>query len=599
MSDDRHAIVVVPANAGTQGLSAQDAARAKSGRMVGPLSSTGAVCVGHPTFLDSELAAVAARDGQAAAWMAAFARFGVEAPSHVRGDFAVAVRDDAERVLLAVDRFATHALCYRVEGESLHFGERADDVAAGSAEIDPQALFDYLYFHVIPAPRTIFKGVYRLREGHCALFDNGSITVARWWNPVFDENRREPFGTLRDEFRALLREAVATQVSGERVGCFLSGGTDSSTVAAMLGTVTGEPARTFSIGFDAEGFDEMQFARIAARHFKTDHHEHYVTPDDLVRSIPAIAAAYDQPFGNSSVAPAYYCAKMARESGVERMLAGDGGDELFGGNSRYARQRVLSYYERIPQTVRKGFLEPALVGWDLPARIPGVKKAAGYVRHARVPMPDRMQRYNLLARIGVREVLGDEFLASVDQDEPLRQQRAVYGASNANSLINRMLAFDWKYTLADSDLPKVVGATALADVSVAFPMLDDRLIDFSLRLEPALKLKGLKLRWFFKEALRGFLPDAILAKKKHGFGLPFGLWLTRHAGLQNLAFDALATLDTRGHLRPGFIDALKREHLPRYPSYYGEMVWILVMLEQWLRAHERDGGNRGAPKRLD
>jgi asparagine synthase (glutamine-hydrolysing) len=123
----------------------------------------------------------------------------------------------------------------------------------------------------------------------------------------------------------------------------------------------------------------------------------------------------------------------------------------------------------------------------------------------------------------------------------------------------------------------------LAGVSAGFPLLDDDLVDFSLRLHPALKLKRLKLRWFFKEALRGFLPDSIIAKKKHGFGLPFGIWLTTHAGLKELTFDALSSLGRRGFIRPKFIDTLVTDHLTRFPSYYGEMVWILVMLEHWLQ----------------
>ena len=117
-------------------------------------------------------------------------------------------------------------------------------------------------------------------------------------------------------------------------------------------------------------------------------------------------------------------------------------------------------------------------------------------------------------------------------------------------------------------------------------MLDDRLVDFSLRLNPSLKLKGQKLRWFFKEALRDFLPDSIIAKKKHGFGLPFGVWLTRHAGLQEFAFDSLGSLGARGYVRSGFLETLRKEQLPRHPTYYGEMVWILVMLEQWFRANK-------------
>jgi asparagine synthase (glutamine-hydrolysing) len=150
------------------------------------------------------------------------------------------------------------------------------------------------------------------------------------------------------------------------------------------------------------------------------------------------------------------------------------------------------------------------------------------------------------------------------------------------SEVNRTLAYDWRYTLAESDLPKVCGTTRLAGMQVAFPMLDDRLLAFSLRLPTEYKLKGLTLRWFFKEALRGFLPDEILAKKKQGFGLPFGVWLTRHRPLMTLARDSLRSLAPRGIVRPAFIDELFDRRLAEHPGYYGEMVWILMMLEQWL-----------------
>ncbi len=166
----------------------------------------------------------------------------------------------------------------------------------------------------------------------------------------------------------------------------------------------------------------------------------------------------------------------------------------------------------------------------------------------------------------------------------MRQQREVYAACTAGSLINRMLAFDWRYTLADNDLPKVVGATSLAGISVGFPLLDDLLVDFSLRIEPGLKLRGLQLRWFFKEALRGFLPDKIIKKKKHGFGLPFGVWVSQHSALKSLASDSIHALGERGIVRKDFLRKLMAEHLPQHPGYYGEMVWILMMLEQWMQS---------------
>ncbi|MBL8289498.1 MAG: asparagine synthase, partial [Rubrivivax sp.] len=157
------------------------------------------------------------------------------------------------------------------------------------------------------------------------------------------------------------------------------------------------------------------------------------------------------------------------------------------------------------------------------------------------------------------------------------------------SEVNRSLAFDWRFTLADNDLPKVRGTTELAGVDVRFPFLADELLALSLKLPAGYKLRGLKLRWFFKEALRGFLPDEILTKKKQGFGLPFGVWATQHAGLKALAGDSLSSLAGRGIVRREFIGALIDQRLPEHPHFYGEMVWILMMLEQWLQ-RARPGG---------
>ncbi len=544
--------------------------------------------LGRPVFDDPALAGLAREQGDEAAWRRAL-QPGAEAAAlaRVKGPFALAIRLDGGRTLLAVDRFAVHTLCYRAQGAELHFAPRADTLAGAGDGIAPQALFDYLFMHAIPSPRTVFEGVQRLPPAHMALMQQGRLTVAPYWTPRFTPETSPSFGPLAERFRSAVEGAVRRQLDGSKPACFLSGGTDSSTVAGMIGKAGGTPAATFSIGFEAEGYDEMAFARIAARHFGTEHHEYYVTPDDLVRSIPAVAAHHDQPFGNSSALPAYYCALKAREAGITKLLAGDGGDELFGGNSRYAKQRVFGWYGLVPASLRRGLMEP-FFGLPAVARTPLLKKGSSYIEQARVPMPDRLQMYNLLRRLGMAEVLTPGFLAAVDTEGPSKQQAQVYARAQAEHEIDRMLAFDWRYTLAESDLPKVRGSTQLAGIEVGFPFLDDALLELSLILPPDYKLKGMKLRWFFKEALRGFLPDEILTKKKQGFGLPFGVWAMRHEPLKRLAVDSLGSLAGRGIVRPEFIRHLVGELLPSYPGYYGEMVWILMMMEQWFRAHRPD-----------
>ena len=572
-------------NANLSGFMSSDTASGMAGASSPVPPPPVALTLGSPRFADSRWAACARERGAAAAWQAAFAQGdAASAAAAVGGDFAVGLRDTSGRTYLAVDRFAIRSLCYRIDGNELRFAARADQLADAGGELDPQAIFDYLYFHCIPAPRTIFKGVYRLPPAHCARFENGVLSVTPYWSPAFAEPRNAAFEPLRDEFRELLRAAVARQLCGTKPACFLSGGTDSSTLAGMIGQVTGRGAATYSIGFEAAGYDEMEYARIAARRFGCEHHEYYVTPGDLVKSVGDVAASFDQPFGNSSALPAYYCARMAAEDGVTKLLAGDGGDELFGGNSRYAKQRVFGWYDRVPASLRRGVLEP-LVAMPGANHLPLLRKGASYIEQARVAMPDRLQMYNLLLRLGPASVLTPGFLEQVRPDAPAQQQREVWGRADAASAVNRTLAYDWRYTLAESDLPKVCGAAQLAGIGVGFPLLDDDLLAFSMRLPPHYKLKGLTLRWFFKEALRGFLPEAIIKKKKQGFGLPFGVWVNRDPALQQIAFSALRSLGSRGIVRSDFIRTLIDTHLPAHPGYYGEMVWVLMTLEKWLQRH--------------
>jgi asparagine synthase (glutamine-hydrolysing) len=212
------------------------------------------------------------------------------------------------------------------------------------------------------------------------------------------------------------------------------------------------------------------------------------------------------------------------------------------------------------------------------------------MRHATEPMPARYDNYNLLSRLGATNIFTPEFLAQVDESAPYRQMSEAYEGAKARTLINRMLALDLRFTLADNDLPKVMRSCELAGVDVRFPMLEDPVVAFSARLEPSLKLKRTQLRFFFKEALRGFLPEEIIRKKKHGFGLPFGPWMRTHARLQELVASSLESLKQRGVVRGGFIDELLSQRIAEHAAYYGTMAWVLMMLEQWWQQHRAGSG---------
>ena len=542
---------------------------------------------GRIGFREPRLTQLAQAEGIAKTLADNWRERGEKAFESLTGAFSLCIlHEDRNEAILAIDRMGIHPLSFQISGGSFVFGSSADAIILHpkiKVEIAPQSLYNYVYFHMVPGPSTIYQGQQRLLPGEYLIYRKGSVETHKYWEMRFVEDEKRPFQELKQDFRDLLRSSVREAIGGQEVGAFLSGGTDSSTIAGILGEVSGQPAQTYSIGFDASGYDEMEYARIAARHFSTRHHEYYVTPDDIVSAIPEVAAIFDQPFGNASAIPAFYCARMAKADGLSRMLGGDGGDELFGGNVRYAKQHLFSLYEQMPAMVRKGMIEPLVFGIPGGNALPLVRKARSYIEQASIAMPARTETYNLLDRYGHGELFTQEFLATVNPAHPSILLDQIYHQADAKSLINRMLAFDRKFTLADNDLPKVAKACELAGMDVAFPLISDEITAFSLRLEPQLKLKGTKLRYFFKEALRGFLPEEIIAKQKHGFGLPFGVWLQHHKPLQTLASDSLSDLKSRNIIRADFIDKLLGQHLGEHAGYHGTMVWVLMMLEQWYR----------------
>jgi asparagine synthase (glutamine-hydrolysing) len=548
---------------------------------------------GKPRIVDSELAAAERERGLAHACASAYERDGPKFLARLEGPFALAIRLDRQnKTLLAVDRLGVLSLFYAATPESLSFAsELGLMVAVPGIElrIDQQAIYDYLYFHMIPSPRTAYERVRRLPPAGFVERTHTGDATGRYWEPRFErESGSIDFGAEKQTFVRLLESGIRAELAAAgKVGCFLSGGTDSSTLAGMVTRVAGEPARTYSIGFDQSGFDEIEYARIAARHFGTRHKEYYVDATDIVRILPRLAAIYGQPFGNSSVVPTFCCAEMAGADGVETMIGGDGGDELFGGNQRYATQLLFSYYESVPLPLRKFVLEPLAFKMPGASGVPPLRKLGRYIEQASEPMPDRLQTYNYLNLMNRAAMLEPDFVARVDTEDPERVAAAEYRRTNARTLLNKMLVLDWKHTLADNDLPKVIETCDAASVDVAFPFLQPEIFDFAARLPATQKVNRLRLRYFFKKALGDFLPIEIIRKKKHGFGMPFGDWILAPGALRDLAFDNLSEFRKRRIVRAEFIAELLSARLVEHANYYGGLIWVFLVLELWLQWHER------------
>jgi asparagine synthase (glutamine-hydrolysing) len=517
-----------------------------------------------------------------------FRRDGADFLTGLRGQFLVCVLDHQHaRGLVAIDRVGSYPLAHARHRDALVFGTDARDVArhpAIRATVSTQAVFSYLYAQMVPSPDTVFDGVAKLEPGQYLDFGADGARVGTYWRMPYEDGRGARFGERAETFHRLLRQGVARCTDETPCGSFLSGGTDSSTVSGLLSRLSGRPAQAYSIGFDVPGFDETEYARIAARHFGCDLHEHYVTPAEVCAAIPRVAAAYDEPFGNASAVPALICAQRAAQDGIAVLLGGDGGDEIFGGNARYAKQKVFELYWRLPAGLRRDLIEPLVLRAPFLAHGP-LAKLRSYVDQARVPLPDRLETYNFLEREALDAVFTPDFLAGVDPLRPVEIARRAYAEAPAGQAVNAMMHLDLKQTLADNDLRKVVRMCELAGVEVRFPLLDDDLVEFAAGLPEHWKVRRMRLRWFFKEALKDFLPREILTKSKHGFGLPFGLWMTTDPGLQALAHDSLQQLKRRRILQPAYLEQLLVRHRSGHASYYGVMIWILMMLEQWLQAN--------------
>lgn len=541
---------------------------------------------GDPRWTDATLA----QTDMAQNLLAAYARHGDDFLRYLEGSFALAIVDLASgRVILAIDRMGIERMTYAANGQVLAFGTSAEQVARSPVchfGLNQQGLYDFLMMHMIPAPNTIYQGVHKLRPGTMAIFQNGQLQVRSYWKPTFVEGTStESFSDWKTALHEGLANAVRSCAPDPQTGAFLSGGLDSSSVTGMLAKVSATPARTFSMGFGVDAYDELHYARIAAKRFGCDAFEYHVTPEDIVTAFPLIAGAYDEPFGNSSAVPTYICALRAHEQGITHLLAGDGGDEIFGGNERYVRQRVFELYRRVPALLRKGLLEPLSRLFPPEGGLMPLRKFRSYIDQASIPLPERLESWNFIYRNGTDGMLEPEFARSIDPRAPFAVMDEVYHAAPSNVMLHQMLYYDWHFTLSDNDLRKVGTMCELAGVKVSYPMLDQRVVDLSTRIPPDRKIEGMELRSFYKKAMTGFLPDEILNKTKHGFGLPFGVWLKTHKPLGDLIYSHLHDLKQRHIVQPGFIDRIIEDHKQGHASYFGYAIWDLAMLEAWLQKH--------------
>ncbi len=554
-----------------------------------------AVIQGRPRWDDSDLSKLAEQSGFAASVATAYDRHGPDFLQRLKGWFSVAVYNTrGHHGVVAIDRMGIGALVYGRAGDGAFvFGSTTDavrDYPGIQATVAPQALFNFLYTYMVPAPTTIYSEFKKLLPAQMIRLSDGMAETRFYWAMPYTKDSHGDMSALSGQLLDVLKAGFARTVAGTHasdVGAFLSGGLDSSTVSGLMALhYAGQSgdSKTFTIAFNEAAYDESRYARIAAEHFKTDYHQFIPTPDDVLALAPKIAEVYDEPYGNTSAVPAYYCAKMAREHGVKVMLAGDGGDEIFGGNERYTTMQRISRYGDIPAGLRTWFLEPIL---NLPGvgALPVLSKARNLARRYAIPMPDRIYSYGAFAGSSAADVFLPDLAAAVDADAPMEVLREAYNRPDGADTLQRMMHLDLKATLADNDLRKVNRMCALAGVEVRFPFLDDGVVEFAASLPSDILMPGAKLRHFYKVAMADFLPQEIITKEKHGFGLPFEVWVKQHKGLQDMVRDNIAAIRKRDYFQPKFLDQVMATVGDSQRSALDGVAWDLSMLELWLNSH--------------
>lgn len=466
--------------------------------------------------------------------------------------------------------------------------------------IENQAVFSYLFMEMIPTPFTFYKSARKLPGGHVLRISGGRAETAQVWDMRYPREKLSDRGEMEERMRDLMRKSVGRQSryrvsSPEGLGCFLSGGTDSSLIAGLVSEINPGAAKTFSIGFDEQGYDEMGYARIASARFRTVADEYYVTCEDIVEALPLIVRAFDEPFANSSVVPTYFCAKRARETGVRAMLGGDGGDEIFGGNTRYLDN--YRNFRRFSAPVEAAMAAAVAVSPRWALRGP-LRKAANYLSRRDAPLHERIHAYDLSYYLGdAGNIFSPEFMrAGGPFLSPQDIARKILDKADAADELDRYLYHDLKNTLTDNDLRKVNTMTELAGVQVRYPFLDPDLLEFSGRIPVDLKVRDGQLRYLYKEAFKDILPREIIEKKKHGFGLPVVRWMLREGRLHDMLQDALFSgrLDARGIFRKGFVEGLYKRSRADKTTYFGSYLYYIFFLELWMREHVDGDGRRAA-----
>jgi asparagine synthase (glutamine-hydrolysing) len=520
-----------------------------------------------------------------------YEEFGIDMLTELNGMFAFALWDARRQELfLARDPYGIKPLFYTRQGQRLLFASEIKSLLQDPAvprRVNLQALHDFLTFDYIPGAQTAFADIFELPPAHVLKVDaKGEVTIRRYRDLSYEVDDRITEKQAAPEILELMASAVKRQlVADVPVGVMLSGGLDSSTLVALMSRQTSEPLHTYSVGFDDSSFNELPYARIVAETFKTIQREIVVTPQLVRDMLPKYLSYIDEPYADGSAIPTYYVCQLAKDE-VVVVLSGEGGDEAFAGYDTHAAYQASLWAKRVPQWIRHRLIAPVVN--LLPT---SDKKLSLEFKLKRFlggldlePAQAHVWWRIVLTEAQKLELYSPEVLEQLRPEPPERHALDVYNRSNAKHVLNRLLHIDSAVFLPDDLMIKNDRMSMAHSLEARVPFTDLELTDYMSRVPPDLKLKGLRKKHIMRKALAGFLPPAILNKKKVGLEMPYSRWLRSELKDLLLAYCEPSRIADTGLFSPAGVNALVNQHLSGRLDH-GRALWGLLNYLMWLELY--------------
>jgi asparagine synthase (glutamine-hydrolysing) len=519
-----------------------------------------------------------------------YEEYGDDLTSHLNGMFAFALWDEnRQRLLIARDRMGEKPLYFaQLAQKAFVFASELKALVVHplvQRRINMLALRKYLQYEFVPSPHTMIEGVQKLRPAHRLIWEKGCWRTERYWQLEYEGERLKiSEEEATEEVHRRLREAVRIRlISDVPLGVLLSGGIDSSSVAALACEAAEGRVKTFSIAFEEDSFDESSYARLVANRLGTDHFEQKFTEREMLEIVPEIPRLLDEPLGDGSLIPTSLLCRFTR-SHVTVALSGDGGDELLAGYPTYAAHRMAGYYRYLPQFIRKGLIEPAVKSLPVSTRNLSFDfRAKRFVRGADLPAGMRHTVWMGSFDAAQQRLLFTPDVLQQWPDEAVFDEVSIYDLLNGtgkSTIVEQMMMFDATHYLSEGVLFKVDRASMAASLETRAPFLDYTFIEFLLKLPIGLKFRGLTGKYILRRAMRDRLPAEVIKRPKKGFGMPVAKWIKGDLRLLVRDIFAPERLRRRGLLNPAYIQKLLDEH-DRGQADHRKLIWTLLMFEMW------------------